>query len=802
MNAQTVPEITPLEFIRALEAGEVFQIDTRDPFPVKGAEIGMIRSARFLIPLTLLLAIPETRPAFAQETNQVTIDWMFDGGAERVAATPRTLWVSDGRLLVYDTLNELRAGGPFLLIDPSTGTRSEALNAGAALGSLREIAGAELTPPVLPWPEGFDGAGRKAAYLFAGDVFLLDLSSSHFERVTQTGEEELSATISPDGSRLAYVRGNDIYVYDIRGKSEHRLTRDGSPSILNGRFSWVYWEELFGHHDNAYWWSPDSKSIAFLRTDESGVSTTSFTDFEPYQARVLTQRYPQAGQKTPDVRVGFVQAGGGDPVWMNVPQSSYEYITGVDWLPSGGRAAVQTMNRAQTRVDLFVIQSSDGKAERVLMENDDAWVHMYRPVFLRGGGQFLWISEKTGYAHAYRYSIDGTLMNQVTHGGWSLRPYGAFAIYDESPLCAVDEKGGWAYFTAGEKSTIERHIYRVRLDGGTPERLSSGDGYHRPSFRPDGRFYVDTYSNVRTPPSLSLRNAEGREVQVLSSPRLYLVPHPQDSLFDSRSSRFVPRFGVQFPSFFRIPARDGFMLPAQISTPAGFDSAKKYPVIVYVYGGPGSPTVSNEWNSNGWAESIYFDQVLLRAGYIVFSVDNRSSASVGKVFEKAIRGQMYGDVELNDLMTAVHWLKSQPYVDTARVGIWGWSGGATYTLLAMTRSNEFKSGIAVAPVTDWRYYDAKWAELPMKRPEDNPGGYAKTSLVSRARDIHGRLLMVHGTDDDNVHPQNSQAFMNELIKAGILFDVMIYPMRKHTIEDPPARKHLFRTMLEFWKRNL
>jgi dipeptidyl-peptidase-4 len=257
-----------------------------------------------------------------------------------------------------------------------------------------------------------------------------------------------------------------------------------------------------------------------------------------------------------------------------------------------------------------------------------------------------------------------------------------------------------------------------------------------------------------------------------------------------------------YPSFFRIPARDRFMLPAQVSTPAGFDSTKKYPVIVCVYGGPGSPSVSDDWNSNAWWESVYFDQVLLRNGYIVFSVDNRSSASVGKIFEKSIRGQMYGDVELNDLLDAVRWLKSRPYIDTSRVGVWGWSGGGMYTLLAMTRSNEFKAGISVAPVTDWHYYDAKWAELPMKRPEDNPAGYAKTSLVSRARDLHGRLLMVHGTGDDNVHPQNSQAFMNELIKEGILFDVMIYPMRKHYIDDPQARIHLFGTMLEFWKRNL
>ena len=764
----------------------------------------MIRPALFLLPISLCVTSPDVRPLLAQGSNEITIEWMFSGAAESIGATPRTLWVSDGRLLLYDTLN----GGPegvFRLLDPVSGRMSPALDMAGALGSLREIAGADLTPPLLPWPEGFDAAGKKAVFIFGGDVFLLDLASARFERITKSVEEELSVTISPDGRRLAYVRGNDLYVYDTGGKTEHRLTRDGSATTLNGRFSWVYWEEIFGHHDNAYWWSPDSKTIAFLHTDESGVSTMSFTDFEPYQPRVLTQRYPKAGEKTPAVRIGFVSAGGGDPVWMDVPQSSYEYITGVDWLPSGDRAAVQTMNRAQTRVDLFFVRSSDGRAGRVLSENDDAWVHIYRPLFLRGGDQFLWISDRSGYTHAYRYSLDGTLVNHVTYGEWSLRSNGAMAIYDESPLLAVDEKGGWVYFTAGEKSTIERHIYRVRLDGGSQERLSKGDGYHRPSFRGDGLFYVDRYSNVRTPPSLTLHRADGREVQVLSPSRTGLIPGAELSHdpFMSRSSGPIPLLaGMRYPSFFRIPARDGFMLPAQISTPAGFDSTKKYPVVVYVYGGPASPSVSDEWNSNGWAESVYFDEILLRAGYMVFSVDNRSSASVGKVFEKAIRGQMYGDAELNDLIDAVHWLKSRPYVDTSRVGIWGWSGGATYTLLAMTRSSEFRAGIAVAPVTDWRYYDAKWAELPMKRPEDNPAGYAKTSLVSRARDLHGRLLMVHGTDDDNVHPQNSQAFMNELIKAGILFDVMVYPMRKHTIEDPPARKHLFRTMMEFWKRNL
>lgn len=762
----------------------------------------MIIPTRFLLPLFLVLPAPGGSILRAQETNQVTIEWTFNGGADRVGAVPQTLWVADGRLLVYDTLNERRAGGPFLFIDPSSGRETSALDMSGALGSLREVAGTDPAPQRLPWPLGFDASGKEGVYLFGGDVYLLDLPSARFQRITHTEEEESAPALSPDGRWAAYVRGNDLYAFDTAEKTEHRLTHDGSGTVLNGRYSWVYWEEIFGHHEAAYWWSPDSKTIAFLRTDESAVSTMSFTDFEPYQPRVLTQRYPKAGQKTPDVRVGFVPAGGGEPAWMGVPSSAYEYVTGVDWLPSAERAAVQTMNRAQTRVDLYFVGRSDGKAFHVLTETDDAWLHMYRPLFIREGKEFLWISDRTGYAHAFRYAADGKLLNQVTHGEWSLRPYGAFAIYDESPLCAVDEKEGWLYFTSGEKSTIERQVCRVRVEGGEPGRISKEDGYHRPSFRGDGRFYVDRYSNVRIPPSLSLHNAEGKEVQMLSPSRLVLVPRPEISPSLSSSSRFAPRPALQFPAFVRISARDGFMLPAQISTPEGFDSTKKYPVIVYVYGGPGSPSVSDEWNSNGWAESIYFDQVLLRAGYIVFSVDNRSSATVGKKFEKAIRGQMYGDVELNDLLDAVHWLKSRPFIDTSRVGVWGWSGGGMYTLLAMTRSKEFKSGIAVAPVTDWHYYDAKWAELPMKRPEENPGGYAKTSLVSRARDLHGRLLMVHGTDDDNVHPQNSQAFMNELIREGILFDVMIYPMRKHTIDDPPARIHLFRTMLEFWKRNL
>lgn len=722
---------------------------------------------------------------WSQANDDLTIEWMFSGGAERVASLPCTFWLSDGRLLMYDTLQG-PAERKMEIIDPATGARKAALDMGKALLSLHVALGGEPSGAVLPWPEGFDAAGTKALYVFGGDIFLLDLPSAQFVRITRTSSEETSASLSPDGKHVAFVRENDLYVYDVSGSLIRRLTSDGSGSRLNGRFSWVYWEEIFGHKDIAYWWSPDSRSVAFLQTDESMVSTMTFTDFQPYQPRILTQRYPKAGGATPRVRVGIVSADGADVRWMDLPDSSYEYITGVDWLPASEKIAVQTMNRAEDRVDLFLVERGTGKATNILTETDDAWMNMYKPFFLKKRPEMLWISDRSGYAHIYRYRLDGTLLGQLTTGQWSLRPFGSRAIYEESPILAVDEKKGCVYFSASEHSSLEQHLYRVPLEGGSLVRLSHAEGFHRASFSSDARFYLDASSNVQTPPALSLNRATGEKVLILSPARVEALSH----------------FSMRYPSFFTIAAPDGFPLPAQMSTPSDFDVSKRYPVIVYVYGGPGNSSVLDEWNANDWSESIYFDQVLLHSGYLVFSVDNRSSASIGKVFEKSIKGQMYGDVELHDLLSAIRWLKAQKYVDTNRVGIWGWSGGGMYTLLAMTRTKEFASGIAVAPVTDWHYYDAKWTELQMKRPEDNPEGYQKTSSVLHAKDLHGRLLMVHGTYDDNVHPQNSQAFLNELIKAGILVDVMIYPMRKHTLDDAPARIHLYKTMLDFWKRNL
>jgi dipeptidyl-peptidase-4 len=321
------------------------------------------------------------------------------------------------------------------------------------------------------------------------------------------------------------------------------------------------------------------------------------------------------------------------------------------------------------------------------------------------------------------------------------------------------------------------------MDGSGMERLTDEDGTHRISFRSDGAYYLDSWSTIDQMPSLTLRRPEDAKVVFVS---------PQ------RPARLEP-FDLLPRQLFTIATNDGFAMPASMLKPRDFDASKRYPVVIYVYGGPSAPSVSHAWIGDAGG---LFDQVLANEGFIVLWVDNRSATAISKKLENRIIREGYGSTELADLLDAVKWLKGQSFVDPDRVGIWGWSGGGSFTLLAMTASKEFRAGIAVAAVSDWHYYDTKWAEAMMKTPKANPEGYEKSSHAKRAKNLSGRLLLVHGTYDDNVHPQNTWRFTNELIDAGITFDMMIYPMRKHGIDDDPAQKHLYTTMLEFWNRNL
>jgi dipeptidyl-peptidase-4 len=720
----------------------------------------------------LALCLLTSAAAFGQEPPPLTVEWTFSEEAESVGRVPRFAWTSSEQVLLLDERRP-KAERTLEILDAATGKRRPAVDREAALASLKAAATDRKTPESLGWPETLDAAGAKGTYSVGGDVFVLDLAASRFDRLTKTEEPESAARISPDGRRVAYVRGNDLYVYDLGSKAEKRLTTDGTDSVLNGTLSWVYWEEIFDRTDTGYWWSPDSSAIAFLRTDESPVDVTAFTDFAPAVPRVIRQRYPKTGRPNPKVRLGVADLATGAISWMEGPGLDYEYVIGVTWTPDSKSVAVQTTNREQTRLDLWRVARATGRASKLLSDNDDAWVSQKEIQFLPDGG-FLATSERTGYTHLYRFGPDGALRNAVTKGDWSVRA-GRFSGAARKSAGA-DGANGAVYFSATEKSPLERHVYRIALDGTGMKRITKEDGTHRVEFSADLRFYVDEHSSHDTPPSLTLHTADGTSRAVIAA-----------------SSDLPTRLGIAKKEILAIPAADGFPLPASILRATDFDASQKHPVLLHVYGGPGAPMVQDRWDRDR-----FFDEVLARRGYVVVSVDPRSATGQSKALERLVAGHLMGDLELNDLVAGVKWLKSQPWADPAKFGIWGWSGGGSYTLLALTRSQEFAAGISGAPVTDWTFYDTKFGESVMRTKETNPEGYAQTSFLSRAKDLHGRLLLIFGTYDDNVHPQNEYAFMDALIAAGKPFDLMTYPMRKHGFADKPAQIHRANKMIEFW----
>jgi dipeptidyl-peptidase-4 len=716
----------------------------------------------------------------AQEKKQITIDWIFGNGPREIVQIPSFNWLENGKAIIIDS-RKPAAERTFELFDPATQTAHPILDISKALTSLKNIMG-EKAPQMLTNPDALSPMGDKAVYEFDNDIYLLYLNDAKFIRLTNNSTGEINIRFSPNGELIAYVRSNDIYSYDIKERKEKRLTFTGTETTLNGTLSWVYWEEIFGRSDIAYWWSDDSKAITYLSSDESKVSIDYFPDFKPATPNVIKQRYPKTGEPNPVVKAGIVEISNPKTKWINFGNFKYEYLIRIVWLPGSRQVSVQALNRAQDQVDLFFADRKTGNTKHILKETDPGWVNIHDDLyFLKNGKEFIWASERTGYAHLYRYSIEGKLLNAITSGEWAVASSGGSAYWVRSSISSIDETNGIVYFTGNEKSQFEKHLYSIKLDGTGLKRITKEEGVHLITFSPRGKYYLDNYSNIKTPPVLSLYKNDGTLVKILAS-------YNADKLAS---------FNLQRPEQFTIKARDGFPLPAEILKPSNFDPNKKYPLIVYVYGGPSAPQVNNAWRN-----SLYSDQVLIDNGYLVAIIDNRAATAVSKNLENLLLRNMGGTIELNDLVDGVRWFKQQSYIDSARVGVWGWSGGGTYTLNAMTHSKEFKAGIAVAAVTDWRFYDTRFGEIGMKTPQNNLDAYNRTSLLRSAKDLHGKLMIVHGTYDDNVHPQNAWAFIDELIKANIQYELQIYPMRKHGIADRPAKIHLYNTMLDFWKRNL
>ncbi|MEK7249090.1 MAG: S9 family peptidase, partial [Bacteroidota bacterium] len=570
-----------------------------------------------------------------------------------------------------------------------------------------------------------------------------------------------------DGENIGFVRANNLFVMDIASGKEAQLTFDGSDNILNGKFDWVY-EEEFSIIDG-WQWSPDSKRIAFWRLDQSAVPAFPLVRYseKDAHAEVETMRYPKAGDPNSLVQIGVVSVEDKKMLWLNLGTNPDIYIPRIQWTNDPNILSVQRLNRGQDTLEVMLANVSNGSMKTILTETDSAWLEIESDdlTFLKKSKQFVWTSFRDGYTHIYLYSLDGKLERQVTKGEW-----------DVTEVVGVDEDRRLVYFVAARESPLDRHLYSIQFDGTGMKRLTQEAGWHSARLSPDKKTFIDTYSGAVRPTQIWLKKTDGSLVAPLVENRL-----------DSWNGLPVTQH-----SFFTFKTPDGLELNGYMLKPADFDPTKKYPVLMFVYGA-GGQTVTNRWGGRNY---LWY-QLLAQHGYIVASVDPRGTDARGKKFRQITNRQL-GVPNTQDLIEAAKYLGSLSYIDASRIGIWGWSGGGYHTLMAMTYGADyFKTGIAVAAVTNFKFYDTIWTERYMDTPQSNPEGYKNTSPITYASKLKGNLLIVHGTTDDNVHWQNSIAFIDELIRNNKQFETMFYPGRAHGISDAAAQKHLFTKMTSF-----
>jgi dipeptidyl-peptidase-4 len=732
------------------------------------------RQIQLVVGLLLLTLVPAIR---AQE-KLLTIDDIFDP-VKKInfsGTSPSTHWLKDGRHYLVSNELPLRDLPRLLKVDAVTGEVALFFDPAKMHAALKNLGGITDADARQLANRGFYQLNNNEdALLFNwnNDLFYYQLGSDKATRVTNTAEEEVGETFSPDDRMVGFVRNNNIYVYDLAAQRERRLTTDGGPKILNGRLDWVYQEELYGRGNfEAYWWSPDSSKLAYLRFDEYPVPEFTVVDHIPYHQALEVTPYPAAGDPNPNVRLGVIDAAGGATQWVDTYkyQPSDLLIVRVSWTPDSRKVVYQAQNREQTFLDLNFAGSDDGKTATVLRETSKAWVEVIEnPTWLKDGS-FLWQSARSGWTHLYHYAQDGKLLRQLTDGKWEVRS-----------VDGVDEAKGLVYFSGTEHNPIAAQAYRVKLDGSGFTKLTNSEGSHKVSLSPDESLFIDSWSDVNTPTQTRLYEADGKLVRVIRENKV-------DALKE---------YKLGATELLQVKTRDGFQMEAMMIKPPNFDATKKYPVLEFTYSGPHSPSVKNSWGG-----SVYmWHQLLAQKGYIIWICDNRTASGKGVGSELPVY-KNFGELELRDLEDGLTWLRSQPYVDGDRIGIWGWSFGGYMTSYALTHSQSFKMGIAGGTVSDWRNYDSIYTERYMGTPQNNPEGYWKSSPVHFAKDLHGKLLLIHGAMDDNVHVQNTVQFVYELQKSGKQVQLMLYPKSRHGVTDPLLVKHMRQMMTDFVLANL
>jgi dipeptidyl-peptidase-4 len=599
--------------------------------------------------------------------------------------------------------------------------------------------------------------------------FLLTLDSGAYlfrppdalERVLDDGAREV--TPSPDGRWIAYVRDWNLRLFDLEARTDTAVTAAGREDHFFGIADWVYGEEL--DLDSAIVWSPDSKALAFYEFDETAVSAVPLLDLGPPVPAVTWQRYPKAGGMNPTVSAWVFRPGSDAPRAV-LRLTADEYLGRLAFPPDGTALYAQVLNRAQDGLALLRINPSTGDKTLVLEERSADWVDLFDgPVFLKTRPTFLWRSERSGFAHLYECSLDGRTVTPLTSGDWEV-----------TDLLGTNPQETAVYYLSTEAGCRGRNLYRLDLKEGKRTLLTEGQYTHAVTLAPDASAYVDTASALLAPPRAEL-------VQTGRKAGFVLAEGATPELKTLRMPLVEP---------LEIDGCDALLIK-----PADFNPAKRYPVLIYTYGGPGAQMTQNAWGRS----TFLFHALLTQKGYIVFTLDNRGSAGKGQRWEAELLNRL-GRKELEDQLRGVAWLRAQPWVDGERIGLWGWSYGGYMTLTALTHSTAFKAGVAVAPVTDWRYYDTIYTERYLKLPQNNEQGYRDSSPVHFAADLHGALFLAHGTADDNVHFQNTVTFIDELVKHGKEYRLHLYPGRDHSIRDEKARLHLFNAIYNFILENL
>jgi dipeptidyl-peptidase-4 len=710
-------------------------------------------------------------PLAAQQ--RLTVEAIF-GSQEYAGDLVSLQWSVDGRR--YTVLEPGATGGTDLYrVEPASGARELV------------VRGSELLPPGGSRPiviEGYQFSPDGSQLLLytnsvrvwrqntKGEYYLFDIGSRTLAPLSAVPGLQQFAKFSPDGRYVGFVRENDLYVRDLEAGRELRLTSDGSEDVINGTSDWVYEEEL--DLRDAFRFSPDGRWIALWRFDQSAIRPFYLVDETTLYPELEPVRYPKAGTHNSEVRIGVVEVATGGVTWVDLGSERDIYVAEAGFAGSPAQLWLTRLNRHQNRLDLLLADARTGASRVIMSDRDSAWVDATVPRWLDSGRRFLFASERDGHRHLYLYARDGSLIRKVTDGAW-----------DVTDVFAVDERRGIVYFTGTVDGPLVRPVYRVGLDGRGLRRLSARRGWHSAAFDPRGELYVDTYSSAAAPPVQSLHRAQdGRLVRVIAD--------------NATLAAKLQGLELAPPEFLELPLAGGLRLNASLIKPADFDSTRQYPLLLYVYGGPGSQTVADAWGG----QRYLWHQLLAGEGYLVASVDNRGTGGRGRDFKKATYRRL-GQLESADQIAAAGHLARLPYVDRERIGIWGWSYGGYLSLLSvLLGADVFRAAIAVAPVTDWRLYDTIYTERYMRSPEENPEGYQRGAPLSYAARLQGRLLVVHGTGDDNVHPQNTTLLIEGLEDAGKQFDMRLYPNKTHAIAGSATRVNLYNMLTEWLRANL